>query len=116
MFMCSPTVDELVSRFLTGEDTTMMDSVIPPDADPEAVWSAVLRIIQHNLSEDQISILAAGPVEDLLAWHGEQFIDRIEAEAHRNPVFAHILGGVWRHDMPQAIWQRVEAARGGKVW
>jgi hypothetical protein len=114
--MRSQAVDEIISRFLTGEDTAMIDSVIPPDADPEAVWLAVLRIVQHDLSEDQISILAAGPVEDLLAWHGEQYIDRIEAEAHRNPAFAHILDGTWRHDIPQAIWQRVEAARGGKVW
>ena len=111
-----PTIDELVSKWLSGEECTMQDAIIPPLADPEAAWQAVLRIMQHELSDEQISLLAAGPIEDLLAWHGAQFIDRIEAEAHRSPAFAHVLGGVWRHDMPHEIWQRVESARGGKVW
>jgi hypothetical protein len=111
-----PTVDELVSKWLSGEDHTMADAIIPPLADPEAAWQAVLRIMQHNLSEEQISLLAAGPVEDLLTWHAAQFIDRIEAEAQRSPTFAHVLGGVWRQDMPQQIWDRIESARGGKVW
>lgn len=110
------TVDELVSKWLNGEDCAMADAIIPPFADPEAAWQAVLRIMQHELSEEQISLLAAGPVEDLLAWHGAQFIDRIEAEAKRSQAFAQVLGGVWRRDIPQQVWQRVESARGGKVW
>ena len=94
----------------------MADGLIPPFADAEAVWQAILRIMQRELSEEQISLLAAGPVEDLLALHGAQFIDRIEAEALRSPAFAHVLGGVWRRDMTPEMWQRVEAARGGCVW
>lgn len=94
----------------------MADGLIPPFADAEAVWQAVLRILQRKLSEEQISLLAAGPVEDLLALHGARFIDRIEAEAQQSSAFAHVLGGVWRRGMPQEIWRRVEAARGGKVW
>jgi hypothetical protein len=61
--------------------------------------------------------LSAGPVEDLLAHYGAQFIDRIEAEVHRSPAFAHILGGVWRRDIPLEIWQRVEAtATSWRFW
>lgn len=116
MRMRTPTVDELESEWLSGEDCTMADGLTPPFADAEAVWQAVLRIMQHELSVDQVSLLAAGPVEDLLALYGGQFIDRIEAEAQRSPAFAHVLGGVWRRDIPLEIWQRVEAARGGQVW
>lgn len=116
MRMRPPTVEELESEWLSGEDCTMMDGLLPPFADAEAVWQAVLRIMQRELSEEQIALLAAGPVEDLLVLHGGQFIDRIEAEARRNSAFAHVLGGVWRQDMAPALWQRVEAARGGKVW
>lgn len=94
----------------------MADGFLPTFGDAEAVWQAVLRIMQRELSEEQISLLAAGPVEDLLALHGAQFIDRIEAEARRSPAFAHVLGGVWQRDIPPEIWQRVEAARGGRVW
>jgi hypothetical protein len=116
MRMRPPTVDELESEWLSGEDCTMADGLLEPFADPEAVWQAVLRIMQRELTEEQISLLAAGPVEDLLAHYGTQFIDRIEAEAQRSRAFAHVLGGVWRRDIPAEIWQRVEAARGGRVW
>jgi hypothetical protein len=94
----------------------MSDGLLEPFAAPEAVWQAVLRIMQRELTDEQISDLAAGPVEDLLVHYGAQFIDRIEAEAERSPAFAHVLGGVWRSDTPLEIWQRVEAARGGRVW
>jgi hypothetical protein len=111
-----PTVEKLVSKWLSGEDITMNEAIIYPHANPETAWQAVIRIIQHDLSNEQVAVLAAGPVEDLLSWHGPQFIDRIEAEAQRNPFFSHILGGVWRQDMPDEIWNRIESARGWKVW
>lgn len=111
-----PTVDQLVAKWLNGEDQTMAEAIIYPHADPETAWEAVLRIMQHDLSDNQRALLAAGPIESLLSWHGKQFIDRMEAEARRSPAFRHILGGVWRQDMPDEIWRRVEAARGGKVW
>lgn len=83
---------------------------------PEFVWEVVLQIIQHDLTEEQQALLAAGPIEDLLALHGAQFIDRVEQQAQASPRFANLLGGVWRRDMPEDIWNRVERARGGKVW
>jgi hypothetical protein len=111
----SPTVDELVSRFLSDEDITMIDSIVPPDDHPDSVWTAILYLTQRDLSAEQVSWLAAGPIESLLAWHGGRFIGRVEAEAKRSPAFASILRGVWRHDMPQEIWQRIESARAGGV-
>jgi hypothetical protein len=114
--MRPPTVEELVSEWLSGEDATMGDGLLGPFEDPEAVWKAVLRIMQHELSDEQVALLAAGPVEDLLVSYGAQFINRIEAEASRSTAFAHLLGGVWRQDMPDEIWKRVEAARGQDVW
>lgn len=116
MRMRPPTVDELESEWLSGEDCTMADGLLPTFGDAEAVWQAVLRLMQRELTEEQISLLAAGPVEDLLALHGVQFIDRIEAEARRSLAFALLLGGVWQRDIPLEIWQRVEAVRGGRVW
>ncbi len=94
----------------------MGDGLTQPFANGEAVWEAVLRLMQRELSEQQITLLAAGPVEDLLAHHGARFIDRIEAEAQRSPAFAQLLGGVWQNTIPSDIWQRVEAARGSNIW
>lgn len=116
MRMRSPTIDELEFDWLRGEDCTMAEGLIGPFADPEVVWQAVLRIMQRELTDQQVSSLAAGPVEDLLALHGARFIERIEAEAQRSSAFAHVLHGVWRRGMSEEIWQRVEAARRGRIW
>ena len=80
------------------------------------MWQAVLRTMQRELTEDQAALLAAGPLEDLLARYGARFIERVEAEAKQSPAFAHRLGGVWRQGMPSEIWHRVETARAGQVW
>ena len=82
---------------------------------PEVAWSAIVQILQGELTEDQISVLAAGPLEDLLAMHGPQFIERVEREAEGNPRFNHLLGGVWQSRMSQEIWERVQKAR-REVW
>lgn len=82
---------------------------------PEVAWSATLRLLTRDLKEEELALLAAGPLETLLAYHGEAFIERVEREAQDNPRFNHLLGGVWRHDMPEEIWKRVQKAR-KEVW
>src|SRR4051794_10916279 len=79
-------------------DATMYDVV---HVEPEIAWPAILQILEHELTEDQTSVLAAGALEDLLAVHGAQFIERVEHEALRNQRFNHLLGGVWQNQMPQ---------------
>jgi hypothetical protein len=110
------TVDELVSKWLSGEDISMSGAIVPPRADPEIAWQAVLRLLEQDLSMAQTSVLAAGPIESLLSWHGTRFIGRVEAEAQRNPAFAYLLAGVWRQGMSDEIWQRVQSVRHGNVW
>jgi hypothetical protein len=93
-------------------DSTMYDVV--HDA-PEVAWSAILEILQRELTEDQLAVLAAGPLEDLLAVHGPAFIERVEREANRNPRFNQLLGGVWQNEMKSEIWERIQKAR-KEVW
>ena len=83
--------------------------------EPEIAWPAILQILERELTEDQTSVLAAGPLEDLLAVHGLQFIERVEREAERSPRFNHLLGGVWQNQMSQEIWERVQKAR-REIW
>jgi hypothetical protein len=109
--MTEPIVSDIVKEWFDGKH--MMFDVVQ-DA-PEVAWLAILQILACELTEDQIAVLAAGPLEDLLAQHGSQFIERIEREAQRTPRFNHLLGGVWRHEMPVEIWERVQKAR-RKVW
>jgi len=94
----------------------MIDGLVEPFAAPEAVWKAVLQIMQRQLSDEQIALLAAGPVEDLLAKYGAEFIERIETEAQSSPAFKHLLGGIWPGRISSEIWIRVEKSRGGEIW
>jgi hypothetical protein len=89
-------------------DVAMYDVV---HDEPEIAWLAILQILEHELTEDQTSVLAAGPIETLLGLHGAQFIERVEHEALRNQRFNHLLRGVWQNLMPQEIWDRVQKAR-----
>jgi hypothetical protein len=79
---------------------------------PEVAWIAILEVLKRGVPDEHLSILAAGPLEDLLVCHGVQFIERVEQEAKCSPSFNHLLGGVWQSRMPEDIWSRVQKARG----
>jgi hypothetical protein len=79
-------------------------------------WNAILKILSLNPPQSVISMLAAGPLEDLIADHGAEFIDRVELEARRSPTFRYLLGGVWPRGGSKEIFSRLEKARGKTVW
>jgi hypothetical protein len=102
-------IESLVKSWLGGDPDYALYDVCSDD--PETAWAFILKVLQENLTREQKALLAAGPLEDLLALHGATFIGRVEIEAIRNPQFSHLLGGVWRHEMPQKIWDRVLQVR-----
>jgi hypothetical protein len=108
MNMSEKTVNGLVAAWFAGE-YTMFDAC---SEEPETAWLAILEISRRDLTEEQKGLLASGPIETLLAWHGPSFIDRLEREARANVSFGNLLGGVWRRDMAGEIWERVQRARG----
>jgi hypothetical protein len=89
-------------------DATMFELV---HDEPGIAWSAILQILECPLTDHQISLLAAGPLEDLLVLHGAKFIDRIECEALQSPRFNELLGGVWQNRISHDIWDRVQKVR-----
>ena len=82
----------------------------------EVIWLIILAVLRIHPSDHVLSVLAAGPLEDLVGVSGETFIDRIEIEARRNPNFKHLLGGVWKGGASPEVWSRVEKARGQVSW
>ena len=78
------------------------------DAPPEIQWRFILIAVSQSQSDDELSHIAAGPIEYLLSWHGESYIDVIESEAASNPKFARALTGVWQHMMRDEVWSRVQ--------
>lgn len=87
------------------------------DEEPEKGRNAILAALENPRIEVHLGTLAAGPLEDLLSKHDENFIGRVEAEAKSNPKFAWFLGGVWRYQMTEEVWNRVQLVwdRGGWV-
>jgi hypothetical protein len=85
------------------------------EGDGDRLWQFILEIYKRDLSDNIIAVLAAGPLEDLLAKRGVDFIDRIEELARKDPKFNYLLGGVWRNTMTDEVWQRVQAIR-NHVW
>lgn len=83
---------------------------------PEILWAMILAIHTRDQSAHVDQVLSAGPLENLLALHGEHFIDRVESEAKTDPSFASLLGGVWKNRMSEAVWQRVQTVWDRRGW
>jgi hypothetical protein len=78
---------------------------------PDAAWAFILAAWSEDQSKSVAQNLSAGPLEDLLARHGEAVIERVEAEARSNPSFAFLLGGVWKNQMTDEVWLRVQSGK-----
>jgi hypothetical protein len=79
------------------------------EADPEDCWLAILATLSREPPAKVLGVLAAGPLEDLVEYHGSRFIERIEAEARRSSTFRSLLSMVWKSSTPE-IWARIEKA------
>jgi len=86
------------------------------DREPEELWKFILLVHRKDQSPAIQQILAAGPLEDLLAKHGQIFIERIEHEAATDPAFALLLGGVWKNRMNDHVWARIQAVWDRRGW
>jgi hypothetical protein len=61
---------------------------------PQMAFDFILRALAVFEAVEDVALLAAGPLEDLLDYHGERIIDRIEAEAAASARFRLLLSGV----------------------
>jgi uncharacterized protein DUF6869 len=83
---------------------------------PEEAWRFVLAVLNKDRSKQILEVLSAGPLEDLLVKHGGTIIDRVEEEARANPMFAKLLGGVWKNSMTDDVWSRVQSVWDRRGW
>ena len=83
-------------------------------AAPDLCVDVILAALPLCQGPDDIALVAAGPLEDVIATHGAAIIDRIEAAAPQSARLRLALSGVWpQGSAGTALWQRVQAARGG---
>jgi hypothetical protein len=86
------------------------------DGHPEEVWRAILAIHRLDHSRQIQMVLSAGLIEELLSKYGDRFIARIEREAEIDSTFAQTLGGVWKSQMSDENWQRLQAVWDRRGW
>jgi hypothetical protein len=64
------------------------------DEDPALAWTIVLELVHHAPSDGAFDITAAGPLEDLIARHGEEMIDAIEMQVQGDETLRRALSRV----------------------
>lgn len=63
--------------------------------DPDRLWESILQILDSDDSEEISKAVGAGPLEDLVVFHGSSFIDKIESQAAVSTRFRSTMKFVW---------------------
>jgi hypothetical protein len=80
---------------------------------PQNALKVIANILGSTENEYALAMLAAGPLEILLANHGKEVIADVERLAKTEPRFRTLLKGVWQNLMDDQTWGRVlKAAKG----
>jgi ABC-type nitrate/sulfonate/bicarbonate transport system substrate-binding protein len=83
---------------------------------PEELWDFILEVLKRDPPDEVIEVLAAGPLEDYIAKLGDSVIERVEQQAASDPKFRSLLGGVWRNNISDDVWRRVQACSDRSGW
>lgn len=81
--------------------------------DPDRMIDLILEILKIETNPRLLSLLAAGPLEDVISL---ETIDRIEREAAADKRFHDLLGGVWYYRAPEELKARLDALIGDNRW
>ena len=122
-------LDRLAARFLNYRRAG--DEEAPPPADHPDAWTfslmddltrdhpalglaATVAALKACEGPEDVAMIAAGPLEDLIAAHGAALIDTIERRARQAPRFRYALTGVCpRGEGRTLLWARVKALQTG---
>ena len=73
------------------------------------LWNFIYRAMIVAVNDGDLEHLAAGPMYFFIELYGDEWIFRIENTAKRNPTFSKLLTGVWKANLSECIWSRIEA-------
>jgi hypothetical protein len=74
-------------------------------------WQFILLAVSLAESDADLGHIAAGPIEHLLGWHGDEYISRVEEQAASDAKFARAMLGVWKYMMNEEVWARVQSVQ-----
>jgi hypothetical protein len=77
---------------------------------PERLWPVLLALIERAPTDEVRGFVAAGPLEDLIRWYPERFVDRVEAQTIRSRAFHEAMRGIWGwEELPDDVRDRLFA-------
>jgi hypothetical protein len=82
------------------------------DEAPDQGLEIIEEIVRIDSSDIILANIAAGPMEELLVKHGTQFIDKIERLAATDEKFRKMLGAMWKNEIADEVWARVQRVAG----
>lgn len=83
------------------------------EEDPDGAIDLIVEILKIETNPVMLSLLAAGPLEDVISM---ETIDRIEREAASNKRFHDLLGGVWYYRAGDELKARLDALIADNRW
>lgn len=83
------------------------------EEDPDRAIDLIVEVLKIETNPVLLSMLAAGPLEDVISM---RTIDRIEREARADRRFHDLLGGVWYFRAPDELKARLDALIGDNRW
>jgi hypothetical protein len=83
------------------------------EENPDKAIDLIVEILKLETNPVMLSLLAAGPLEDVISM---ETIDRIEREAAADKRFHDLLGGVWYYRAPDELKARLDALVGPNRW
>jgi len=83
------------------------------EEDPDRAIDLIVEILKIETNPVMLSLLAAGPLEDVISM---ETIDRIEREATGNKRFHDLLGGVWYYRAGDELKARLDAIIADNRW
>ena len=76
----------------------------------ERAWLLMVQMVCQSQDDSALAAVAAGPLEDLLAWFGPQFVERAESLAASDSKFHQALTMIYISRLQSDIRGRVESA------
>lgn len=83
------------------------------EEDPHRAIDVIVEILRNETNPVLLSLLAAGPLEDVISM---DTINRIEREAKSDKRFHDLLGGVWYNRASDELRARLDVLVGGVRW
>ena len=77
------------------------------DDDPDVALDIILDILSNDSSKTMLANVGSGPLEDLLARHGSDVIDKIKHISESSLVLRQALGAVWKNSLDESVWSDV---------